>query len=233
MSQVLEILTLQTIDDEAASLRAALADIDRRLQGDEELIAARHELLEVESRLNAVRSRQRRLEDEVESLSDKLAREETRLYDGSVKVLKELQGLQAEVENLQKTRSSLEDELIGVLDEAEAIDREYAAKAAVVRKLEERWEQHSQDLRREARRLTDAVVRVDARREAQKTKISPRPLQLYEDLRVRKGGMAVARVVGATCSGCRVAIPDAVRRKAMSPTDLAQCPNCERILSIG
>lgn len=233
MSQVLEILSLQTIDDEAAALRAALADVDRRLQGDDELIAARHELLELETQLGAIRTRQRRLEDEVESLSDKLAREEGRLYDGSVKVVKELQGLQAEVEHLKANRSTLEDELIGVLDEAEAVDRERAARAKLVGQLEQRWEQHSKDLRREARRLTDGIVRADAQRVAQKSKVSPRPLQLYEDLRVRKGGMAVARIQGGTCTGCRVAIPDAVRRKAMGPTDLAQCPNCERILSIG
>jgi predicted nucleic acid-binding Zn-ribbon protein len=233
MSQVLEILSLQGIDDEAAALRAALSDVERRLQGDEELIGARQELVTLEGSLASVRTRQRRLEDEVESLSDKISREEGRLYDGSVKAVKELQGLQAEVEHLKANRSTLEDELIGVLDEAEGVDRERRRVAKLVGQLEGRWEQHSQDLRREARRLNDAIARADAKREIQKTKVSPRPLRLYEDLRARKGGMAVARIVGGTCTGCRVAIPDAVRRKAMAPTDLAQCPNCERILSIG
>lgn len=233
MSQVLEILTLQTIDDEAAALRAALSDTERRLQGDEELLAARRELADLETRLSSVRQRQRRLEDQVESLSDRISREEERLYNGSVKVIKELQSLQAEVEHLKANRSTLEDELIGVLDEAEAIDRERQEAFARVRALEERWEKHAQELRREVRRLTSELAQREARREAQKAKINPRALQLYEDLRRRKGGMAVARISGGTCTGCRVAIPDAMRRKAMSPLGLAQCPNCERILSIG
>ncbi|MGE5597507.1 MAG: zinc ribbon domain-containing protein [Hyphomicrobiales bacterium] len=233
MSQVLEVLTLQGLDDEAAALRAALADVERRLQGDEELLDARRRLVAAETTAQAIQQRQRRLEDEVESLSDKISREDTRLYDGAVKSARELSSLQQEVEHLKENRGKLEDELIAVLDEAEAADRERRDAIRLVGQLEERWEQVSQELRREGRRLTDAIARADARREIQKTNITPRALHLYEDLRRRKGGMAVARISAGTCQGCRVSIPDAIRRKALSPVDLAQCPNCERILAVG
>lgn len=233
MTQVLDLLTLQALDDEAAALRAALADTERQLQGDQELFEARRELLDAENRANTIRQRQRKLEDQVETLSDKISREETRLYDGSVKVVKELQGLQQEVQNLQEQRSRLEDELIGVLDEAEAAEVERRTVGKNVGQLELRWEQRSQDLRREARRLGEAIARVDVRREAQKAGINPRSVHLYEDLRARKGGMAVVRIVAGVCQGCRVTLPDAVRRKASSPAGLAQCPNCERILALG
>lgn len=233
MSQVLDLLALQGFDDEAAALRAALADVERRLQGDEELIEARHALLAAESSANVVRTRQRRLEEEVETLSDRIARHETSLYDGSVKVVKELTNLQAEVEHLKANRAKLEDELIGVLDEAEAAESERRSAGKLVGQLENRWDQRAQDLRHEARRLNDAIARADARREIQRKQIPPRTLHTYDDLRARKGGMAVARVSGGTCQGCRVSVPDAVRRKAMSPIGLAQCPNCERILTLG
>jgi predicted nucleic acid-binding Zn-ribbon protein len=54
---------------------------------------------------------------------------------------------------------------------------------------------------------------------------------LYEDLRRRKGGKVIVRIQGSACGGCRVQLPETVRRRAMS-AQLAQCPNCERILAV-
>ena len=54
----------------------------------------------------------------------------------------------------------------------------------------------------------------------------------YEDIRKRRGGVAIARVAGGNCGACRVGIPEAVRKQAFGD-GLAQCPNCERILYVG
>ena len=66
-----------------------------------------------------------------------------------------------------------------------------------------------------------------------KAKVSPRAIVIYEDVRRRKGGMAVARVIGGTCQGCRITVPEAIRKRAFGTEILAQCPNCDRILSLG
>jgi len=233
MSQVLEILTLQSLDDEAAALRAALADTERRLQGDEELNGARRDLAAVRTRQEAARRDQRRLEGEVEALSDKIAADEKKLYDGSIHSPKELTNLQHEVDTLKASRATHEDALIEALDTAEKVNREAATAERRARVLEGRWQLQQQELRHEVLRLGDAIARTDAKRDLQKTRIPPRSLHLYEDLRRRKGGMAVSRLTGGSCGGCRVSVPDGIRRKALAISDIAQCPNCERILSVG
>jgi predicted nucleic acid-binding Zn-ribbon protein len=233
MSQVLDLLTLQGFDDEAAALRAALADVERRLGGDEELDDARRALATAETAAREVHRQQKLLEDEVERRSDKIAPEEKRLYDGSVKNPKELASIQHEIEFLRAERGKFEDQLIEVLTRRETIDTEHLDAKKLVEELEARREHQQQDLRHEARRLNDMLARVDARREAQKSKIDSRALRVYEEVRRRKGGMAVARIQGGSCMGCRITIPDALRRRALSTDTLAQCPNCERILYIG
>ncbi|MBI5947223.1 MAG: hypothetical protein HY875_03700 [Chloroflexi bacterium] len=233
MSEVLDILTLQGFDDEAAALHAALADVEQRLLGDPELVEARRVLGEAEAALKAVRADQRRLEDEVERLSDKIAPEEKRLYDGSVRNPKELSSIQHELQALTAQRGRFEDQLLEVLSKLEAATNARQAAAAKVQELEANWAKQSQQLRHDALRLNDAIARADLKREAQKAKISPRSFQMYEDLRRRKGGLAVARMQGGACTGCRVSLPDAVRRKAFSPVFVVQCPNCERILAAG
>jgi predicted nucleic acid-binding Zn-ribbon protein len=233
MSQVLDLLTLQGFDDEAAALRAALADVERRLGGDEELDDARRALATAETAAREVHRQQKLLEDEVERRSDKIAPEEKRLYDGSVKNPKELASIQHEIEFLRAERGRFEDQLIEVLTRRETIDTEHLDAKKLVEELEARREHQQQDLRHEARRLNDMLARADARREAQKSKIDSRALRVYEEVRRRKGGMAVARIQGGSCMGCRITIPDALRRRALSTDTLAQCPNCERILYIG
>ncbi|MBE7518229.1 MAG: hypothetical protein HS107_03200 [Thermoflexaceae bacterium] len=229
MSQVAELVALQEIDAESAAARAALADVEARLQGDAELDEARRQLIQAEAERATIVATQRRLEDEVERLNDRIAPEEKRLYDGSVRNPKELTGIQHELELLKAARERQEDALVEVLDQAETASRQRSEAQGAVTRLEERWSRTQEELRLEARRLGDAIARIDQRREAQAARIPPRLLVTYEDLRRRKGGTAVARIKGNTCSGCRITIPDALRSRVLAGETVAQCPNCERI----
>lgn len=233
VSQVIEIRTLQEIDDEAAGLRASLDDVERRLAASPELQAAREQFGDADAALGRVRREQRRLEGEVESLSARINPEEKRLYDGSVRNPKELTNIQHEVENLKRHRGEFEDQLLEIMTQLEAAEARHATSEKELVRAEARREAETADLRQEAQRLQGLVTRADARRLAQQPKIVPRNLKLYEDVRRRKGGVAVARVSGGTCGGCRVSIPEAVRRRAFSGDEVAQCPNCERILYVG
>lgn len=233
MTQVTDIRTLQEIDDEAAALRAALEDVERRLRGSEELNEARRNAAAVDAELADVRRAQRRIEGEVEGLTAKIEPEEKRLYDGSVRNPKELQNIQHELEALKQQRAKLEDQLLEVMTNLDRVERENTAGMKTLTSEEARWEKDQGELKHESHRLNDLIARADARREAQKLKITPRNLQVYEEVRRRRGGVAVARVTGGNCGGCRVAIPEAVRRRAFGADQLAQCPNCERILYVG
>lgn len=233
MSQVNEIRTLQELDDEGAALRAALSDVERRLRGSEELNAARRQFAVADEELRDLRTRQRTVDGQVADLTARIVPEEKRLYDGSVKNSKELVAIQHEVELLRANRSKLEDESLDLLANLEIADREHVRAQRLVTQEEARWERDREDLKQEAGRLQESINRADAKREAQKANVTTRSLHVYEDVRRRRGGMAVAKIQGSTCSGCRISIPDAVRKKAFSPDQLAQCLNCERILYIG
>jgi predicted nucleic acid-binding Zn-ribbon protein len=233
VSQVLDIVALQELDDEAATLRAALVLVEQKLAGNTEIDERRRRLVELEkSHLATVRS-QRKAEDEVESLTEKLQREEGRLYDGSIKNPKELLALQHEIDLLKPVREKAEVQMLELMAQSEGLERERQAIARELNDLEHAWDRETGELRHELNRLNDAITRADVKREIQKQRVPARALALYEDLRRRKGGMAVSRVRGGTCGGCRVHIPDAVRRKAFASSLLAQCPNCDRILMVG
>ena len=233
MTEVGEIVTLQAIDDEAAAYHAALEDVERRLRGNDELDAARRELAVTAAAHAAAQKEQRTLEAEIEGLTAKIEPEEQRLYSGSVTSPKELRSIQHELDTLKERRSGFEEQLLNLFSRVEVAERERARSAKAVAQLEAIWERDQQDLRRESKRLGDLIARVQRRRDEQKARLAPRSLHVYEDVRRRKGGLAIVQVRGGVCSGCRIMIPEGLRKRAWTSDVPAQCPNCERILSMG
>jgi predicted nucleic acid-binding Zn-ribbon protein len=233
MSQVTEIVQLQAIDDEAAALRAALDDVERRLRGSEELDAARRELAAAETAVAEAQREQRRVEGHIEGLSAKIDPEEKRLYDGSVKNPKELGSIQQELEQLKQRRSEFEDELLEILSRLDTFERDRLRTAKTVSQLEQIWEREQQNLKHESKRLADAIRTADQKRDVQKANVNPRSLHTYEEVRRKRGGNAIARIQGGVCGGCRITLPDGLRRRIFAADTLVQCPNCERILYIG
>ena len=55
-------------------------------------------------------------------------------------------------------------------------------------------------------------------------------LALYEDLRHRRGGRAVAVLTGELCQGCGVTLPTNQAQQARQGEALPLCSSCERIL---
>ena len=58
--------------------------------------------------------------------------------------------------------------------------------------------------------------------------IEPQVLEIYHELRKRKG-IAVARVEQGTCRGCQIALP-ASNLQQVKSGNLVRCNTCERIL---
>lgn len=232
MSQALEIVTLQSIDDDIAATEAAIRDAESRIEHDDAVAAAREALHEAEEEHRAATREQKRLEAEVARLNERIVPEERRLYSGEVKNPKELSSIQHEVELLKEQRGGFEGELLEVLERVEAAEQEVTIAKAAAEAEESRWAADKETLAGDLARLRTHADERAAGRAAQAGRVAAASLQVYELVRKRKG-MAVARVQGSACGACRITLPEAVRKRAMSPVMLAQCPSCDRILYVG
>ena len=233
MTQTLELASLQTIDQELAVLRSSAAEVERRLLGDEELVGAKVLLTAAKERLAALRKQQRSVERDLAALSERIATDEARLYGGTLKTGKEMTTLQHEVDGLKASRGEIEEGLLAVLADMEISSGEADGLKKEVASLDARWIAQSETLRGEATRLASETVRAEALRAAQVAKVDAGVLRMYEALRVRKSGAVIVTVKGNSCAGCRVGLPDAVRRKVATSLAPVQCPHCERILVLG
>ena len=230
MPQVADLASLQDYDDILARLTDDLDGARADLEDDEALQAAQTAATEADERCASLEREQRRLEGEIDGLVAKVEREEKRLYDGSVRLPKELEGIQKEVTSLRSHLSDVEDTELALLDkleEAEAAREE--ARAALARE-EAASREKRERLGGVIAGLEGEIEGTSARRETCRERLTPGLIAQYEDLRRRKGGVAVTHLRAGACTGCRVSVPPSARKRALDPEAPALCPNCERIL---
>ena len=115
------------------------------------------------------------------------------------------------------------------IDDAEA---ELVGAQSAYAEIESLWQQGQKRLQDEKSEIEPEVVRLQADRNQDSATIDRASLGLYQLLRERRGGRAVARVERGMCQGCRITLPMSVLQKARAGMALVQCVSCERMLLV-
>jgi uncharacterized protein len=221
-------LAVQQLTHRRATLsqRAALAEAEATASA----LAA--ELDELVGRAADLARTQRRLEGETATVEAKIAETDRTLYSGAVTAPRELEALQAEIASLRRRTSTLEDETLEVMEQAEPVE---AGRSDV----EARLAATRVEIDRLRDALAESVASIDAElaseRESRAAAAAEVPADLlasYESLRDDLGGIGVARLVDGRCSGCHLALPAtelAALRRTGSGT-IVHHEECGRIL---
>lgn len=229
------LLEVQASDTAADQLRHRRAHLPVRA----ELAANAARRAEVQARLDevgAVRSevlaRQARIEQHISAAGARIKEIEGRLYSGQVSATKDILAMTAEVDSLKARTSSLEDDLMGTMEEEEPLAGEVAAMEGELAVLATEAEGLSVRLAEDERAIDEELAGVTGARDAQAAQIPPDLLVTYQRLRDRLGGEGAARLNGRSCSGCHLTLPaqELDRIKRAAPDVLILCDSCGRIL---
>ncbi|MGH8861007.1 MAG: zinc ribbon domain-containing protein, partial [Jatrophihabitantaceae bacterium] len=123
-SAQLRLLDLQAADTALAQLahrRRALPEIARLAERDAQAAALGNDIIDAETQASDSAGEQRRLENEVDAVRARAARDEQRMQSGGLPA-KEIEGLQHEVATLARRQSNLEDDLLDVMEQREQAD---------------------------------------------------------------------------------------------------------------
>jgi predicted nucleic acid-binding Zn-ribbon protein len=232
MSKVETLYRLQIIDLEVDERNRRLKEVKAILEGNEELQRAQQALQGGERKLSRQRTKLRDRELEMRSLNSKITSVENRLYSGRIKNPKELANLQGEVQYLKRRRGELEDQVLETMIEVEDSEASVTEQRERLAHLEQEWQETQARLSAEQRELMDRLSQLQAKRAKLQRTIEAGDLALYEDLRRRRGGQAVALLEGELCQGCRVTVPTRKAQQARQGEELTLCGSCERILYV-
>ncbi len=208
--------------------RAELADLDRQ-RGQRQAARAEAAVL-----LDEVASRQEAAERELRATEDRVVQVNARLYGGTVSASRELQALAADVDGLKKRASELEDRVLSLMEQREPFDAAVAAVDAQLGELEVRRLQLVESLASSEAETDADLARLSAQRPSLVDAVPKQLLDVYDRLRARLEGVAVARLTGGRCDGCHLSLPavelDRIRHEAAGT--LEYCEQCGRILVI-
>jgi len=212
------IAALETGDDAAAAL--AEANEAERMMG------------ELRLRLDEVSRDQMRFEHEIDSMSQKAAAEERRLFDGSVANARELDSITHEVSNLKKRRSDREDELLALMEIREELEAQERAAGERSEALRARVQEVGSVAAEELERLRAELKERSQARAALAETVDAEYLELYEDLRPQKKGVAAVALTDGVCQGCHEQLSSVYVDRLKRVEGPKRCEHCRRILVI-
>jgi len=207
---------------ERAALAAVLADAAA--------VAARTQAVTADRDILA--REETRLDDEARTLEARAKDVEAKMYSGEVSSPRELQAMQADVEQLQRHRRDVENRELEVMEQREPFDAELAS-------LAERRAALAADAAAIGATIAEAEAEVDAEAQVERdardvltADLDAALLAAYEQRRANAQGVGIARLVGTTCQGCHLTIPstEAQRIKHAPEGSIESCDNCGCIL---
>ena len=230
----LRLLDLQAVDTALAQLahrRATLPELARLAERQQRAAELANEIVDAETRAGDTADEQRRLENEVDAVRARAARDEQRMQSGGLPA-KEIESLQHEVVTLARRQSTLEDDLLEVMELREEADAALAG-------LTEQRDTLDAEVGDLAAARDATLAEIDAAagsRSGERAGIAGELptdlLALYERAREHGGGVGAAMLRQRRCEGCRIELSgselSAVRTAA--PDEVVRCENCRRIL---
>lgn len=231
----LRLLDLQSLDstlDRLAQRRASLPELAEIAAFDERLAALNDDVIRAETEVSDVARAQARLEDEVELVRNRAARDRKRLDSGQISSPKDLANLEAEIASLARRQSSLEDDLLEVMETRETHE---STVAGLRKEVEQVTAERDEAVgRRDAAfaEIDAEAERTRAAREATAPEIPSDLGALYDRIRASSGGVGAAALVRRRCQGCHLELSGAdLRAVAAAPSDeVVRCEECRRIL---
>ena len=175
---------------------------------------------------------QKRLEDEVNAIEERVSEQEANLYSGEVSAIKDLQAIQGDIAGLQERKRLVEDQIIVVMEQIEPLKTLFDQLEIEEKTNTEQQAELEAALLRKEQSIEKQIEDVEAERSELALDTSPALLEIYEKIRKQSGNIAVAQLNGMTCKGCHLDLPavEVDRLKKLPPDQLVHCEECGCIL---
>ena len=228
------IFELQLLDNEimqANTKLKSLPEIEQLLHIDKRIVTATDELATVQAEADQIALELRRGEVDVETVTDRIKKDEARLSSGNA-TPKELEQLQHEVGTLKKRQETLEEIELEIMVRSEAITARTNTLTTDLASLETLKAEINQRLTTASGEINTVITNKRSDRVKVVVKIEKPLIDLYEKIRTASGGVAAAALVGNKCNGCNLAINavEMERIKSLAKDELLRCEECRRIL---
>ncbi len=231
----LRLLDLQTIDltlDQLAHRRRNLPELAEIEQINAKLRGLRDDVVRARTEVEDLDRGIRRLENDVDQVRQRAARDKQRMESGAITSSKELESLQHEVASLARRQGELEDSELELMESREEAE-------ARLNEAQARLDEATAGLTDAEKRRDAAFAEMDqsaADRTAERGPLAASLpvdlITLYEKIRATHNGIGAAMLRARRCEGCRLDLAgsDLSAARSAAEDEVLRCEECRRIL---
>ncbi len=174
-------------------------------------------------------NKQTKLEGKLEILTEKIDKEDKKLYGGSIKNPKELLDIQNEIKSLKEKKDDFELDLLEIMEKIDGLKSDLENLVGSLKKIKKENGIEMSEYNQIVSEI-DEELKMKSKRWNELTSILDKSLfSMYELLR-KKNSLAVVGLKDGVCQGCHVKLPAKELDKGLNSDKLWRCSNCERIL---
>ncbi len=233
MSLIQRLLQLQAMDQEWDTQARMYQAVKQRLMDRSELEQKRQTQHRCAEALAAARAKLQNAELELASLQRKAREIDTSLYSGRILAPRELDNLRKEGDYAHRRISQLEDGILEQMADLEKLETEAADADRDLDTFEAQWNRENEALSVQYKALHAQLQRLKEAREQTRATVPAADLALYDSLRAKKGGVALAPMKEGVCQICRVTSSARQVETVAGGDEIVACEGCGRILYQG
>jgi len=229
LNQIAKLVALQRVDNDFFAIDQEMEKAPREVERlREEFAAIQAEKAHIDDKMVHLREQAKRIDFDIDTDLEKMSKGKDKLMQ--VGNAKEYHAMMREMDSLEKTTRTREEEKITLAAE---LERQKAAMADV----EERYAAMETNLKAKEEsldaRLAEATTTRNAlekEREAAVQDIPSPVLSRYEFIRMRLSHPVIVPVDSGICSGCNISIPPQGYIELQKGAHILSCPNCQRLI---
>jgi len=203
----------------------------RIFEVDEPLKKTKLELENIKKKNEAALRKKKEKESELSETQEKIRKMKARISD--LKTNKEYQAYQKEIEGCEKEITAIEDVILQLMEEIDAVSKEQKAKEAAVNAEIQKIDAFKAELDAEVVKNERELALLKQERAGTVARIDPDVYKTYMRILLDSGdGVAVTTARDELCSGCDMNIPPQLYVEIRKNQELLQCPQCRRILYV-
>ncbi|NLG29160.1 MAG: hypothetical protein GX557_14715 [Chloroflexi bacterium] len=234
MTSIETLCRLQAVDHEWGEKGHLYQALKDTLSNQAELTARREEHQHNTASLAAERTALRDAELELASVTAKVRAVDKSLYDeGGTLSPRELEAMRQNSEHLKRRIDQLETQVLGSMARVEELDAQVTREGRDLQAFEAAWAREHDAQTTQYAALRARLQELRAERERLRADLATTELALYDELRAKKGGLALAPLKEGVCQVCHVTIPWHKARSVSQSSAIITCEGCGRILYQG
>lgn len=224
-----KLLILQDRDRNLLRTQAELASIEPQRERAKSRASSSQQALDA-AKLKAkqIESDKKKLELDVEAQQERIAK-----YSGQQLLTKkneEYRALAHEIETCKGVISKLEDQILELMERADAAAKEVAAALKLAAEAKKDVDAEVAELGRREENFKAKLAELQANRTELAAAVEEGALARYERLLRSKGENVIVGIQHSACGGCHMRLPTQVMVACQSQSELNACPHCGRII---